>query len=65
MFQIAGTFLTLEETGTSPSVVGTTKLVMPWRAGRTPVAMLVQMTGEAAATGRSRAVTPRRARVRR
>ena len=46
MFQSAGTLRTAEETGTSPRGVGTTKSVMPCTSGVTPVAIVVQMTGE-------------------
>ncbi len=46
MFQRAGTRRTVEEIGTSPRGVATTKSVMPWASGVTPVAIVVQMTGE-------------------
>ncbi len=47
MFQSAGTLRTREDTGTSPSGVGIANPVMPWTSGTTPVATVVQMTGEA------------------
>ena len=46
MFHNAGTLRTAEEIGTSPFGVATTKSVIPWTSGVTPVAMVVQMTGE-------------------
>ncbi len=46
MFHRAGTLRTAEEMGTSPWGVATTKSVMPWTWGVTPVATVVQITGE-------------------
>ena len=46
MFQIAGTLRTSDEMGTSPCGVGTTKSVIPCSRGVTPVAIVVQITGD-------------------
>jgi hypothetical protein len=51
MFQRAGTRRLTAETGASPKGVGTVNPWMPCLEGSTPVAMEVQMTGEALATG--------------
>src|SRR5579864_2751230 len=58
MVHSAGTRRTADETGTSPWSLGTTKSVMPCSAGVTPVAMVVQITGEALYAVRSCAVVP-------
>ncbi|HUP22487.1 MAG TPA: hypothetical protein VNB06_06055, partial [Thermoanaerobaculia bacterium] len=65
MFQRAGTRRTAELTGTSPRGVGTTKSVMPCRSGDTPVAMVVQMTGDLLHCVPSGVDTPRSASSRR
>jgi hypothetical protein len=47
MFHRAGTRRSEEETGCSPFSVGTKNSLMPWTSGGTPVATVVQITGEA------------------
>jgi hypothetical protein len=65
IFQSAGTRRSNEDTGACPEGVCTVKPWMPCVEGSTPVAIEVQITGEALETGCSWAETPRSARSRR
>jgi hypothetical protein len=64
MFQIAGTRRMAEETGTSPWAVASTNPVMPCTGGRTPVATVLQITGDDAQLVMSTAREPSRASAR-
>lgn len=47
MFHNAGTRRCRDETGAFPFSVVVTKPLIPWTSGRTPVAMVVQIMGDA------------------